>query len=89
MLADTVFAQPGQRYGGGAHQPAAAVAAVDHGAGVVELGPRPQHVGEAEPVTGPEVLDVVELVGGWVVVVGESGIEGHPGAAPNRLRGYP
>jgi hypothetical protein len=49
----------------------------------------PQLVGEPEPVCDPQRLDVVDDIGGRVVVVGDPGLEGHLGQAGDRFGGDP
>jgi len=56
---------------------------------VVDVDPGLQDVGEAEPVRGPQLLDVAEDIGRRIVVVGEPGVEGRPGSAGDRLGGDP
>jgi hypothetical protein len=46
-------------------------------------------IGEPEAVRDPQVLEVLDDVGRRFVVVGESGIERHPGPSPYRLGGDP
>ena len=75
--------------GGGAHQPAAAVAARGDLAGAVHVDPGPQQVREPEPVRRPQPFDVAENRRGWLVVVGESSVEEGPGLPRDRLRRDP
>jgi hypothetical protein len=55
----------------------------------VDLDPRPQVVGEAEPVSGLQGAEVVDAIGWRVVVVGDADLEGHPHGAGDRLGGDP
>ena len=48
-----------------------------------------QFVGEAEPVTPAELLQVLDDVGRWRVVVGDAGLEGKLRSAGDRLRRDP
>ncbi len=66
--------QLGQAHGGGAHEPAAGAAGVDDLA-VLDLDPRLEPVGEAEPTLGPPLVEVVDDVGRGVVVAGDPGVE--------------
>ena len=68
-------AELGQAHGGGSHHAAARVAGVDD-APVLDLGPGGQPVGEAERPRRPHGLEVVDRVGGWIVVAREPGLEG-------------
>ncbi len=46
-----------------------------HDAAVGDLDPRTQLVGEPEPIRHTHRLEVVDVVGEWVVVVAESEID--------------
>jgi hypothetical protein len=81
--------QPAQPDGGVADETAPAVAALADLTGAVRLDPGPQHIGKTELVRGPQCLDVIDLGGRGVVVVGEPGVEGHPGAPGDRFGGDP
>ncbi len=82
-------AQPGQPDGGGAHQAAAVIAGAGDPARAVHLDPAAQDIGDPEPVRDPQRLDVAELAGRRIVVVGDPGVEGHPRAAGDRFRWNP
>ena len=58
------------RNSGGAHQASALVARVDDVA-VDDLDPSDELIGEAKPVGGAERLEILDHVGGRIVVVGE------------------
>ena len=72
-------AEPGDRHGGRPHEPPARIAVIHGLPGIVELGPGGQEVGEAEPVGQPKFLQVIDHIRGRLVVVGEPGVERHPG----------
>jgi hypothetical protein len=84
-----LLVEAGHGHGGGAHQPTPRVPVSGDGTAGVGLHPGREDVGEPEAVGLPQRLDVLDDIGGRLVVVGESGVEGHPGTTPHGLRRDP
>jgi len=80
--------EPGHSHRRRSHEAAPEVTAPGHPA-VLDVHPRRQDIGEAEPIGHPQVLEVLDVVGRRLVVVGESGIEGHAGSSAYGLGGDP
>jgi len=56
---------------------------------VVDLDPRREPVGEAEPTFALQLVEVLDQVGRRRVVVGDAGLEGHLGQAADGFGGDP
>ena len=71
------------------HEAATLVAAIRDLSFSIDVDPRSKHVRESEPVSGLQRLEIVDALGRWRVVVGETRVERQPRSALDSFGGYP